>query len=185
VVEFTDPADINVQKGSTSLTGSATSTSVTLGTPVDINSTFLLVGYRTAGTGSDVGARMLRALLVDSSTITIDRGIAGTPDDITEIVWQAVELRDGSVVQRGAESFASGVAQRTVSISPVSTGRSVALASVQPVGGQNMGQSSYGGDDIIGVCSVTMALAASQVTMDRSSTVSGCDVGWFVIDFAP
>ena len=186
VVEFTNPADINVQKGTTSLLGTATSTNVTLGTPVDPNLTFLLVGYRTAGSGSDIGARMLRARLIDGNTITIDRSISGTPDDITEIVWQAVELTNGSSVQRGTENFATGVGQRTVSISSISTGRSVAFASVQPVGGQNMGRSPYAADDIIGVCSVTMDLSSStQITMDRNSTVNSCDVGWFVVEFAP
>ena len=184
VVEFTNSADINVQKGTTSLLGTATSTNVTLGTPVDVNSTFLLVGFRTAGSGSDVGSRMLRARLVDSSTITIDRSVSGTPDDITEISWQAVEFKNGSSVQRGSETFLTGVAQKTVPISSVNP-RAVAFASVQPVGGQNMGRSAYTGDDIVGVCSVTMGLSATQITMDRNSTVAACDIGWFVVEFAP
>lgn len=184
VVEFTNSADINVQKGTTSLLGTATSTNVTLGTPVDVNSTFLLVGFRTAGSGSDVGSRMLRARLVDSSTITIDRSVSGTPDDITEISWQAVEFKNGSSVQRGSETFLTGVAQKTVPISSVNP-RAVAFASVQPVGGQNMGRSAYAGDDIVGVCSVTMSLSATQITMDRNNTAAACDIGWFVVEFAP
>ena len=127
VVEFTNSADINVQKGTTSLLGTATSTNVTLGTPVDVNSTFLLVGFRTAGSGSDVGSRMLRARLVDSSTITIDRSVSGTPDDITEISWQAVEFKNGSSVQRGSETFLTGVAQKTVPIGSLNP-RAVAFA---------------------------------------------------------
>ena len=184
VIEFTNPADINVQKGTTSLLGTALSTTVTLGTPVDVTKTFLLVGYRTAGTGADVGARMLRAQLTGPTTITIDRSISGTPDDITEIVWQAVELTNGSAVQRGSEDFTTGVAQKTVPINSVNS-RAVALASVQPVGGQNMGRSPYTGNDIIGVCSVTMSLSATQITMDRNNTAAACDIGWFVVEFAP
>ncbi len=184
VVEFTNSADINVQKGTTSLLGTATSTNVTLGTPVDVNSTFVLVGFRTAGSGSDVGSRMLRGRLIDSSTITIDRSISGTPDDITEISWQAVEFKNGSSVQRGSETFLTGVAQKTVPITSANP-RAVAFASVQPVGGQNMGRSAYAGDDIVGVCSVTMSLSANQITMDRNDTAGACDVGWFVVEFAP
>jgi len=47
VIEFTDPADINVQKGTTSLLGAATSVTVTPVVPVNVSSTFVLVGFRT------------------------------------------------------------------------------------------------------------------------------------------
>lgn len=185
VIEFIDAADVNVQRGTTALTGTDLSTTVTLGTPVDVSHAFVLAGYRANGSGADVGARMLRGQLLDSTTLQFDRGIFGSPDDISEIGWQVVELRDGSAVQRGSQSFDAGVSQRTVGISSVVTDRSVAFASVQPVGGQNMGRSPYAGDDIIGVCSVTMALTSTQVVMDRSGTQSTCDVGWFVVQFAP
>lgn len=185
VIEFTDGADVNVQKGVTSLTGGALSTTATLGTAVDMSKAFLLVGFRTAGSGADVGARMLRAQLTNATTLQFDRGTGGDADDITEIGWQVVELKDGSTVQQGSEAFATGVAQRTVSINSVATTRSVAFASVQPVGGQNMGKSPYAADDIIGVCSVTMGLTGTQVVMDRTATQSTCDVAWFVVQFAP
>ncbi len=183
VIEFTDAADINVQKGSiTTMTGATVSVTANLTPAVDVNSTFVLVGFLTPDTGSDVGARMLRAELTDATTVTIDRSIAGN-DDITEIFWQAVELKDGSVVQRGSENFPSGVAQRTVNISTVDTARAVAFASVQPAGGQNMGRSSYSGDDVIGVGSVTMDLTSTTVIMDRDNTAAPADIGWFVVEW--
>ncbi|MGQ0670233.1 MAG: hypothetical protein ACT4PO_11270 [Actinomycetota bacterium] len=183
VIEFTNAANINVQKGSTSLLGTGLSTTITLGTPVDVSKTFVLVGFRSAGTGADVGSRMLRAQLTNSTTITVDRSISGTPDDITEIVWQAVELKDGSTVQRGSESFVSGDPSNAVPISSINTSRAAAFASVQAVGGQNMGRSPYAGDDIIGVGSFTMALSATLLTIDRTNTAAAADVGWFVVEF--
>ena len=63
--------------------------------------------------------------------------------------------------------------------------RSIVFASAQPIGGQNTGRSPYAGDDVIGVCSATLALASTQVTMDRNSSVDVCDLGWFVVGFAP
>ncbi len=107
VIEFTNPADILVQRGTTSLTGGGgggSSVNVTLPTPVDTTKTFVLVGYRTGGTGSDVGRRMLRARLLNPTTINIDRSIAGGSDPITEISWQAVQLNN-AVVQHGSENF--------------------------------------------------------------------------------
>ncbi len=168
VIEFTNAADINVQKGTASLLGAALSTTITLGTAVNVNSTFVLCGYRSAGSGADIGARMLRAQLTNSTTITMDRDISGTPDDMTEILCQAVELTNGSTVQRGSENFLSGDSQKLVAITSVDTSRAIAFASVQPVGGQNMGRSPYAADDIIGVGSVTMALSSTQITMERA-----------------
>ena len=151
VVEFTDPADINVQRGTVStMTGATLTATATLGTAVDVSRTFVLTGLRTVGLGPDIGARMLRAQLTGPTTIAFDRGIAGSPDDMNEISWQAVELRDGSTVQRGSASFAAGVAQATATlVTRVNTTRAIAFASVQ-AGGQSMGRTPYAGNDAHG-----------------------------------
>ncbi|UCD92091.1 MAG: DUF2341 domain-containing protein, partial [Methanobacteriota archaeon] len=172
VVEFTDPALINVQKGSIfTMTGPTTSVNATLSVPVDVNKSFVLVGFRMSGGGPIVGANMLRAQLVDSTTVMIDRCLSGSPNNITEINWQVVELKDGSSVLAGSQNIRSGMNQETVRL-PVSVDvdRSVAFASVQPASGQNMGRSPYAGDDITGVGSVTMALSDTEITMDRDNT---------------
>ena len=85
---------------------------------------------------------MIRAQLTNSTTITIDRYRTG--DNIDEIVWQAVELKDGSTVQRGSERFNNNDDQEVVTLgAAVDTNRAIAFASVQPVGGQNMGMARY------------------------------------------
>jgi hypothetical protein len=189
VVEFTSPGDVRVQKGSTSLTGGALSVDVTLAPAdaVDVSSTFLLLGYTVSGSGNDIGARMLRARLMDSTTIRIDRGLAGNADDIPEIHWQAVELRDGSEVVRGSASLAAGVGQVEVGLGgrKVDLGGAVAFSATQAVGGQSTGITAFATDDVPGVCSVTAGLAASSLTLTRANTASACDVGWFAVQFAP
>ncbi len=104
VIEFTNAADILVQKGSTTAlnNGGVLSTDETLGTPVDVTKTFVLAGYITPHGGSDVGERMIRAQLIDPTTIRIDRSVGG--DRITEIAWQAVTL-NSSTVQHGTQNF--------------------------------------------------------------------------------
>jgi len=181
VVAFTNAADINVQKGSTSLLGTTASVDVALPTPVDVNKAFVLAGFRTSGSGADVGERMIRAQIIDSNTLRIDRSRTG--DSLTEIVWQVVELKDGSSVQRGSEPFAAGVAQRSVAITPVNTNRAVAFASVQAAAGQSLGRAAYNSDDIIGEASATLGLASSSIDMRRNSTRDGADIGWFVVEF--
>ena len=105
-------------------------------------------------------------------------------DDIDEIVWQAVELKDGSLVQQGSASFAAGVSQATAALSPgIDLAASVGFASTEATGGLGLGISPYVSDDVMGVASATVALAKTQVTLDRTSTVDSADVGWFVVTF--
>ena len=80
---------------------------------VDVDKTFVLVGIRTTdGTTADIGTRMVRAVLTNSTTITFDRAVGAVGSDITEIVWQAVELKDDSRVFRGSASFATAASDR-------------------------------------------------------------------------
>jgi hypothetical protein len=61
VVEFTNAADITVQKGSTSLTGGALSTTATLSPAVNVNKTFVLAGFRTPGEAAPTSAHACSA----------------------------------------------------------------------------------------------------------------------------
>lgn len=180
VIAFDDPADVNVQTGSTSLLGTATSTTATL-SPADVAKTFVLASYRTAGSGADIGARMLRAELTNSTTITFTRDISGTPDNITDITWQAIELKEGSSVQRGTQTFAAATTQQNIAITSVDTNKAYAFGSVQAGSGQNVGSSSYAADDIIGVGSFTAELSTSQLTLTRDNTADAANVGWFIV----
>ena len=186
VIEFPNPANISVQKGSvTTMTGNNLSATVTLPAPVNTNSTFVLAGYRTSGTGTRIGARMLRAQLVSANTITFDRSIAGTPDDISEIAWQAVQLNDGTTVQGGSANFANGSAETTAAIISLNTNRAVAFATVQPAGGQNTGRTPSTGT-VPGVGSATLELTSpTQLTLDRNNTSDQLDAGWQVVGFGP
>ena len=138
-----------------------------------------------------MGPRMLRAELIDATTIRIDRSIAGGNNDNIPrdpLASRGVP-RDGSAVIRGSASLATGVAQTVVGLGrTVNLNQAVAFASVQPTTGQSMGRTALGGNaqnDFPGVCSVTMALAPTTVTLDRANTADTCDVGWFVVHFAP
>ncbi len=175
VVEFTNPADINVQKGTTAMTGTTTSVAATLGTAVDVIRTFVLVGWRSSGTGNDIGARMLRARLTDSTTVTIDRSISGSPDDISEIVWQAIELKDGSRVWGGNAAFGSGVSEVVADLGApgVPLTRTVAFGSGQGGPGQNLGRSDLTADDIVGVAAVTASLGPAFRSASSAAAGSG------------
>ncbi len=180
VVEFTDPTKINVQKGSTSLTGGATSTTATLGSAVTTSRTFVLAGARRPDGGVDIGSGMVRASLTNSTTITFDRSVANY--DVTEISWQAVELMDGSTVQSGAATLASGAASTTATITAVDLAKTTSFLSTQTNGGQNGGRTAYITDDIIGVaCATARVTSTTQLTLTRTSTAASAQFAWFVV----
>jgi len=180
VVEFTDPTKINVQKGSTSLTGAATSTTATLGTAVTTSRSFVLAGARRPDGGVDIGSGMVRATLTDSTTITFDRSVANY--NVTEISWQAVELMDGSAVQSGAATLASGAASTTATITAVDLAKTTSFLSTQTNGGQNGGRTAYVTDDIIGVaCATARVTSTTQLTLTRTNTAATAQFAWFVV----
>jgi len=183
VVEFTDPADIFVQAGdSPGMNGGNGQRLVNLTTSVDPERSFIVSGFTIDDDGADVGERMMRAEFDDANTVRFSRQATG--DEIDRILWQVVELRDGSRVLRGIDDFGAGEVARTrplpVTVDP---SRAVALSGVGPVGGQNMGSSDYQGDDVIGVGSFTFELTPSQLQLRRASASGNASVGWFVIEF--
>ncbi|MEO8521297.1 MAG: hypothetical protein ABI603_08040, partial [Acidobacteriota bacterium] len=174
VVEFTNAADINVQRGTiTTMTGATTSVTATLSPAVNTARTFVLAGWQSSGSGGDIGSRMLRARLTNATTITIDRSISGSPDDIEEIVWQAVELKDGSTVYGGNASVAAGQSTAIAGLPFFDTRRAVAFGSSQSGAGQNMGRTPYAGDDIIGVGSFTTSLGTAFRSASQAAAGSG------------
>lgn len=182
VIEFTDSTKINVQTGTTSLTGGSTSTTATLATAVTTSRTFVLVGTRSSGAGTDIGSGMVRGQLTNSTTITLDRSAAGY--DVTEISWQAVELKEGTTVQTGTTTLGSGTSSATASLTALVLNRSTAFASTQTGGGQNGGRTAYTADDVIGVAAATLALTSTtQLTLTRSSTAAAADIAWFVVSW--
>ncbi|GLZ30123.1 hypothetical protein Lesp02_23130 [Lentzea sp. NBRC 105346] len=184
VVEFTNAADINVQRGTTSLTGTTLSTPVTLATAVDLSRTFVTAEFTSSGVGADIGARMIRARLTGTTTLTIDRSVYGTPDSIELITWQVVELKDGSRVQSGSASFANGAPTATPTLTAVDTSRATAFASVRMASGLAAGRSDYVGDDNLGVASATVTVtSATQLTLTRANLSGAADIAWFVVEW--
>lgn len=184
VVEFLVPGDAAVQAGTTSMAGGSLTTSVTLPAAVDPDRSFVLVSNSAAtSTTSDIGARMLTAQLT-ATTLTLNREITGGSEVLPSIAWQVVELKDGSRVQQGTTTLASGTASAAVTIDPVAATRASAFTSTQTYGsGQGLGRSPYTGDDIPGVASATLALTSTQVTLTRANTAAAATFTWFVVEW--
>ena len=148
VVEFTDPADINVQRGTVDGDDRRGDDRRPRRwrRPWTPARTFVLAGFENRRRGTR--RRRPAAAQRSSRTPRPSRSIAATPDrpdNMPEISWQAVELRDGSMVTRGSAAFAAGVSQAMVPFAGrVNTTRAIAFASGQ-AGGQSMGRTPLRG----------------------------------------
>lgn len=181
VVEFTDATTVRVQKGTTSLTAGATSTTATISSVVTGHA-FVLASTRNNSPSTDVGSGLVRARLTNATTVTFDRSASAY--DVTEIAWQVVELKEGSSVQHGSSTLSAGTASTVEVISAVNLSRASAFASVQIGPGQSAGRSSYTADDVIGVASFTMTISSvTNLTVTRANTAGAADVGWFVVSW--
>ena len=181
VIEYTDPADINVQTVFSSMTGNQTNRNVTI-SAVDLARSFILASFRSGGSGSDIDKRMMSAEFNSNTQVRIRREDRG--DDLDEVIIQVITLNDGTAVQGGVTRIRNGDNTATDSISAITVANSIAFGSVQPSSGQSMGRVEYGGNDIIGEGSATMTLSANSITLTRNSNNDDTRIGWFVLDFS-
>ncbi len=179
VVTFTAPGDAAVQTVSASLGSGSGSTTITLPSPVDPATTFLLASVTSPSVGPDIGERLVRVALVDSSTIEVSRLVS---TDSIDIAVQVIELRDGSTVQRGVLNLAPTELSGTARLAPVDLDRSVALSTVMVPGSASGGSTDHVTDDVLGEASGAMTLIdATTVSVERDSAASLASFTWQVI----
>lgn len=185
VVEFTNAADIFVQSGSTYITSSSMTTrDVTLSTSVEPANTIVLTGYYSSDDGSDIDERLIRAELLDSTTLRFQRADDGG-DDLDSIVYQVIEFKDGTTVQSGTTSFSSGTGTQTAAIASLDTSTAIALSTLQAYSGQSLGMTTYNSDDIVGTAAFTIGFNSStQLGLQRNHTGGTSTVNWQVIDYS-
>ncbi len=175
VVEYTDSA---VQQGDVSF-GSGDSSKTDTVTSVDTSKSWLIYTYKAeAGTAADIGQKLIRGRLTNSTTLTFDRNNTG---DIADLSWYLVEFSDLTTTQHGSQSFTTSETQKNVTISSVETAEAIAAGGHYARGGR----SSYNGDDNPGVGWFTLDLTSStNLQIDREITGSAtADLGWFVVEF--
>ena len=181
VVEFTNPADLLVQRGTTTLSGAALSINRPLSNSVDRSRAFLTTEMMSRGGGSVLSAPMARGQITDPSTIQFDRqSSAGNP--IVTISWQVVELREGSRIQFGSAAFAVDQSQATASITPVDTTRTTGIASTNAGAGMSAGRTSQSTGSTLGVAEARIEFPAGNlVRLTRAETTAATNISWFVI----
>ncbi len=179
LVTFADSGDARNQVVSTTLGSGGVIDTIVLASPVDPTSTMLIVAAASPNTGGGVGDRLVRARLLDGSTVEVQRGIGtGTVD----VNVQVVELLEGTTVQHGVVNLAPAQATTNVSISPVDTTRT-SVGSTVLVGGASSGGSTdeaFAGEP--GEAMVTVDLLdATTVEVSRAATDSLASFAWQAI----
>lgn len=178
------PGAVRVQRGTSALPTNVGSVDVALPTAVDPRRAFLVSDFTITGLGSNIGARLVHASLQDGNTVRLARGIAGSA--LPQVGWQVVELLGGERVLHGRATFAAGMARVTVPLgTTVDAGRAFALATAQAGGGQNVGETTFSSDDVPGVCSVTLAVGAAAVDVERADTRGNCIADFAVVELPP
>jgi hypothetical protein len=129
---------------------------------------------------TSTGLMGLRGRVVDATTLAFDRDVAN--DDPLSIAWYAIELPEGTRVQRATTSFASAQTTASAVISPVDLTRSMALGgAVYYRGGKSPSLV-----DIRGVDSFTFDLTSpTSLTLERFVGGATADVEWQVVELPP
>ncbi|MBI3663805.1 MAG: DNRLRE domain-containing protein [Acidobacteria bacterium] len=185
VIEFTNAADISVQKGNIAGMAAGTATVTAAITAVDPAKSFVLVSYRIPGGSGSEGQLMLRGQLTscapNCNQVTIDRTVTGTA--IAEIAYQVVTLNTGASVQTASTNFPIATATLSPALTTVDLTRTLAFASSGAGGGQNVGRTAMASPTAqsLGASTFTTALAAGAITLTRQNTAAAADVSWYVL----
>ena len=185
VIEFTDPSWVRVQRGSLALSGGALAAEATLASPVDPAKTIVLASLRSPAGTNDVGARLVTAELGDATHVRIRRDAPGDADDLPEVHFQVIELREGSHVQHGIATLDANAASEEIRLDAIDPSKSVAILSGESGAGEAMGRTPYIDNDVAGVALATPTLTTDTLTLERASTLAPATFSWFAIELGP
>ncbi|MGI9600948.1 MAG: signal peptidase I [Acidimicrobiales bacterium] len=181
VVEFSSSADAGVQSQMASLGGIDTAVTVTLPSPVDLASSFVLVSSRTDATGTTIEDRLVEAHLSSPTTVMVSRQATGAN---LRLHVQVVSLTEGSIVRHGTVGMIGGEITKAVSVDRFDPTRATAFSSVQGPGSASFGHTTAVGDDVLGAASATFAVTDAQtVTLTRDASPSAARWGWQLVEW--
>ncbi len=180
VVSFDDPGDLNVQTATQTLSATDSET-ITLGAPVDPETTMVLAHAASLGVGTDIGERMVRVHLSSATTVEVTRLLSGDP---LEVSVQVVEFSEGTVVQHGVINLGVGQASAAVSVNPVDSATAAVLSTVARPGSLSGGATDLNTAAVIGEASATFELTdPTTVTVSRSAVAATASFGWQLIEW--
>ncbi len=167
----------SVQSGDLSFGAGDTTRNATV-TSVDTSKSWLIYSYRSNYSAmQNIGEKLLRGTISDSTTLTFDRSVSGTTNDLS---WYLVEFTDATAVQHGSAAFGSSDTSKDVTITAVDSASSISVGGYQMTGGR----SPYATNDVPGVGWFTLELTSgTNLHIERSAALAAADLGWYVIEW--
>lgn len=168
--------DSVVQTGTVTFAAGDASTTASV-TAFDPTKSWLTYSLSTdAGTTTNIGQKLVRGLITNSTTLTFDRSNTG---QAMTLRWYLIEFTDATEVQHGSANFPTSTSTVDIALaSPVRPERSIGAGGSPGYGGS----SSYAADDNPGVAWFTMNVVdASTLRLQRANALAPADLGWFVI----
>lgn len=180
VVTFADPADVLVQVETQTLS-TTNSETITLPTAVDPTTTMILAASASAGTGPDIGERLVRVHLSSATTVEVTRLVGG---DAVEVAVQIIDFGDGTVVQHGIVNMNAGTSSTTVSTSPTDPGRASVLSTVNSPGSVSGGATDMTATAVLGEGSATFTLSDPATALIRRETsTAAASFAWQLVEW--
>jgi hypothetical protein len=171
-----------VQRGYTALASGTGTINATI-TVVNTSKSFLLFSYNTTpGTAANMGEKMVRGIITNSTTVQFVRNNTGT--DMT-VYWEVITLPGAERVQNGTFYFPAGSATGTLgSINPVDLGKALPFSPSQAALGQSSGATVKADDDQPGGATYIFSFPnASRFQITRTNTSNESEVSWQIIEF--
>lgn len=123
VIEYDD---CTVQSGDIAFGTGSSSLTATLSPAITTSKSLLLFNYNSAaGTSANIGQKMMRGVITNTTTLTFDRGNTGQTINLT---WFLIEFTDNTATQRGNRAVIASDVTIDITISSVDTAKSIALA---------------------------------------------------------
>jgi hypothetical protein len=143
----------------------------------------------TANTNRPVCNTLLRAAVASPTSLGFSRanGDAGCGLTNLELVhYERLDFNNEANVSAYSVTFAPGEREKSVSISPVDTTRSLVMTSSQSAGGQGAGETDYPGSDKHGEGVARFNLeSATQVRVTRPESSASARFTFYVVELTP
>lgn len=179
LVEFDDAGDARTEVVSGTLTGGTTVANLTLSQPVALDASMVIASFATDDGGPDIGQRMVRARLVDSTTVEVQRAASADPLDVS---IQVVQFLDGTTVQHGVVDLVPTAASEIVSINPIDLDRSTVTSTVLIGGSLSGGSTDQASSAKPGEAMATVHFVdPATISVERGSTTSTASFAWQVV----
>lgn len=179
LIEFDNAGDVATEVVTGTVPAGTATQTFTLAQPVATDATMVVASLATPDAASPIAQRLVRARLLDGSTVEVQRAATGQP---LEVSIQVVQFLDGTTVQHGVVDLGPAETSTIIPISPVDLARSTVGSTVSVSGASSGGSTDHVSSELPGEAMVAATFNdASTLGIERSPSSSTASFAWQVI----